>query len=295
MAEKDDKAKKAVKKEIAKKEPEVNPKKKAVKKKEEVKAPETKKKETKKESEVKVKEAKNEPEVKIKETVKKEEEKVQKDTNTTIEANNGAVNTAPKSVKKKKKKNGLVIFLTIIVFLLIAAIGFFAVLYYTDSDLLRSNSTSATKEEKSSNTKKKDNLVPIDSEKFEEVFTDVKWIVSDLTKYINHSEDTAIEALTAVEAGNTSSASYSVFENEKDATQFYEDTIERLNDIFDNTFEELKKDETSGKNWNKYIIQTADKNEVGYAVVIRVDVTVLVISTETDVNNLNKIMKNLGY
>ena len=281
MAEKDDKAKKEVKKEVAKKEPEVNPKKKAVKKKEEVKAPE-----------MKVKEDKKEPEVKIKETVKKEEEKVQKDTNTTIEANNGAVNTAPKSVKKK---NGLVVFLTIIVFLLIAAIGFFAVLYYTDSDLLRSNSTSATKEEKSSNTKKKDNLVPIDSEKFEKVFTDVKWTVSDLTKHINHSEDTAIEVLTAVEAGNTSSASYSLFENEKDAKQFYEDTIERLKDIFGNTFDELKKDETSGKNWDKYIIQTADKNEIGYAAVLRVDDTVFVISTETDVNNLNKIMKNLGY
>lgn len=285
MAEKDDKAKKEVKKEVAKKEPEVNPKKKAVKKKEEVKAPEKK-----------VKDAKKEPEEKVKETVKKEEEKVQKDTEVTIKANNGAVDTAPESVKKKKKKkNGLVVFLTIIVFLLIAAIGFFAILYYTDSDILKNNSSSATKEEKSNKAEKNDKLVAIDSEKFEEVFSDVKWTVTDLTKYINHSEDTAIEVLTAVEAGNTSSASYSLFENEKDARQFYEDTIERLKDVFGNTFDELKKDETSGKNWDKYIIQTANKNEIGYAAVLRVDDTVFVISTETDVNKLNQIMENLGY
>ncbi len=278
MAEKDDKSKKEEKKQVAKKEPEVNPKKKTENKKEEVKkAPEKKAKET-----------------------KKPEEKVQENTNTTIETNKGAVDTAPKSVKPKRKKNGFVVFLTIVVFLLIAAIGFFAVLYYTDSDLLRKDSSintekDNTSEKSKSNSKEKGKLTAIDLDKFEKVFKEIGWKVEDLTKFINTSENPAKEVITAIETGNTSSASLSIFANNEDANQFYEDSKERLNDVFDTAFDNALKNEEAGKNWEKYTLKNGDKSQVGYGIIVRVDDTVFVITTETNEENVNKAMKKLGY
>ena len=284
MAEKDDKSKKEVKKEVAKKEPEVNPKKKTVKKEEEAKAPEKKVKEIKKESKIEVKEVS-----------KKEEKKVQNDTNTTIETNKGAVDTAPKSVKKKRKKNGLVIFLTIVTFLLIAAIGFFAILYYTDSDLLKGDRVSTSSTDSSNGkSKAKEKITAIDLDTFKEVFESVGWNVSDLTNHINTSELTEKERIMAVEPGNMSSAAFYSFENEKDAKQLYDDTVERLEDIFTTAFTEIDKEETSGKNWEKYILQNKDAEE-GYGVILRVDDTVFALTTDKTKDSMSKIMKKLGY
>ena len=272
MAEKDDKSKKETKKEATKVEPEVNPRKKAAKNKETEKAPETKK---------------------VEETKKKEEE-VPKDTKTTIENNNGAVDTAPKSVKKKKK-NGLVIFLTIVVILLIAAIGFFAVLYYTDSDLLKGDTTSNSSNNSSSNkSKSKDKLVAIDSDLFEEAFDLPNWTVVDNTPYINTSEQTEKEYFIAVEDGSVSSAIYTLYGNEKDAKQAYEDTVERIEDIFKSSLGDISKEETSGKNWEKCVLQNKASKD-GYGVIIRVDDTVFGITTDNSEKSTREIMEKLGY
>ena len=287
MAEKDGKAKEE-KKKVAKKEPEVSPKKQTAKK----KVPE------KKVQEKKAAVAKEEKAV-ISEGIEPKVENgpvsvnVVENTSTSIESNDGAVDTAPKSVKTKKKKSGLVIFMTILVFLLIAALGFFAVLYYTDSDLLKKDISSSS--EKKSSKKESDKLVAIDANKFEDVFEGLGWQVTDLSMFINKSEETALEKVIALESGNTSSASYASFENEKDSKQFYEDSIEQIEDTFEGVFNKVNKNKTSGSNWDKYTVETGDKNTIGYAVIVRVDKTVLAISTETDVNQVKKAMKKLGY
>jgi len=205
-----------------------------------------------------------------------------------------ATDVAPDSVDMKKPKNKLVILLIVIISILLVLIIFFGVLYFTDSSILKGEDSFPNKIIREIKGKS-DEIIPISNEKFETVFKDLNWKTRDCTNEINRTELTAKTLIIAIEDEEASAAKYSTFDNIEDTLQFYEDEKERIKDIFNYNFKEVGEEETSGKNWKKYILQNKSDEGVGYGVIMQVDDTVLVITTQKDINKVQNALNEFEY